>query len=919
MREYYKYWGKAKKPESGKDGDASYHLLVYHCLDVAAVAYNLLEPKTRRCKDMALHTGLSPELVQYLIVISIMLHDIGKFSKTFQALVPELFQQLFPGCKTRPYNERHDTLGFVLWREVCKQDIAQTNKILSGLLDYFIKTSFGHHGLPPKESTRGGNQVLRVAFFFDKEDITAAQNLSKDCLLLMGDLPRLPPESKTFKRILKEISWNIAGLIVLCDWIGSNAEYFDYINDINKTIPLNIYWEEFALPQALTALSAVGWEPNRVRNFSGIDSMVSLFPFIKKPTPLQTLASEMPFLDGPKLFIVEDVTGAGKTEAATILAARIMSSGDADGIYIGLPTMATANAMYDRMKEAYIKLYEKGERPSLVLSHGARHLFDGFTKTVVVHEQRIDHSYGTEETASAMCNEWYADNRKKALLADVGVGTIDQALLGVLPARHQSLRLLGLQRKILIVDEVHAYDPYMEHLLSVLLEAHARGGGSVILLSATIPQKKRNDLLKAFRKGLSEDKVELCIENEQAFPLVTQVGLSTITVYPIDTREEVRRKVGVSFFTLYEEILQLVEQKACAGECVCWIRNTVKDARKTFYDLGMGGNISIERLDLFHSRFAMVDRARIEKNVMNNFGMNSNPAMRKGRVLIATQVVEQSLDLDFDVMITDLAPIDLIIQRAGRLHRHIRDQFGKPIEGNSVIDGRSEPIVYIFAPQFDLNADKNWLSGDFAGTAAVYRDVGNLWRTHKVLLEKKGWNMPEDARELIEAVYGDGNSYDVPEGLIEKVIRAEGEEQSKRSMGHLNALILSKGYCRNAVKADQWNEDERIPTRLAEDNTEVVLAVSENGKLIPYVETAHYAWDWSCLSISLRDWEMTNYVLPGEYQSQVDELKASNSRLKFTQVVIVSKRSGKAFVSDQPISTVYDPHLGWGEILSREE
>src|SRR5690606_25025277 len=187
----------------------------------------------------------------------------------------------------------------------------------------------------------------------------------------------------------------------------------------------------------------------------------------KNPTPLQAYAQTVELGKVPQLFILEDVTGAGKTEAAMVLVHRLMASGLASGLYVGLPTMATANAMYKRMSESYRRLYAEQELPSLVLAHGASKLSKAFSDSVALSTQTDDKNYENNElSASAYCNQWLADSRKKALLADVGVGTIDQALLGVLPARHQSLRLFGLTNKVLLVDEVHAFDPYMRSLLA---------------------------------------------------------------------------------------------------------------------------------------------------------------------------------------------------------------------------------------------------------------------------------------------------------------------------------------------------------------------------------------------------------------------------------------------------------------------
>jgi CRISPR-associated endonuclease/helicase Cas3 len=919
IKQYYNYWGKAKKCENL---EYTYHLLVYHCLDVAAVGSVLLSHDSKLCKNLSAQTGLSPQLIRYLIGFTMMMHDAGKFSKTFQSLSPELYKQHFPGLKIRNYKKRHDTLGFLIWQGDEKDDpksisnmIAGKNKSLAKILGYLIKCGFGHHGLPPLESTNGGNFPLFASEFFDEQDCSATLEYVFECMILLGDIPELPSNVKSFKRVLNSVSWQIAGLNIITDWIGSNNTYFPYCS---KKMSLQDYWQMRALPQAKKALADIGWRSSSIGVFPGVNS---LFPFITEPTPLQEFSINMELNKGPKLIILEDVTGAGKTEAAIILASRIMSAGEAEGLYIGLPTMATANDMYNRMQKAYRKLYSDSQTPSLILSHGARHLSRSFSESVIVKGQAPDFSYGDEATGSAMCNEWYADNRKKALLADVGVGTIDQALMGVLPARHQSLRLLGLSRKILIIDEVHAYDPYMNHLLEVLIEAHGRGGGTLILLSATIPLKKRTRLIMAFRKGLHCNEENLEIELEPGFPSLTQASASHITQTTLKSRKEVCRHVDVSFIHDYHSSIDLIIKKAEAGECVCWIRNTVRDARETYQDLLKRG-VPQEKIALFHSRFAMVDRIRIEEKAMAHFGKKSGPAERQGRILIATQVVEQSLDLDFDTMITDLAPIDLLIQRAGRLHRHVRKRNGEVKKAPGAADERGTTCLHVFAPKFEEEADSQWLSGEFAGTAAVYQDIGILWRTQRLFFDigvkRTGWSMPEDARELIETVYGEGCRFDVPEGLINKVCNAEGKVKSEESMGHLNALMLEKGYSRNAVKADQWDEDERVPTRLTEENLEVVLAVEFNNTLQPYAKVKPHGWDWSTLSVSARDWERAAYVLPEEYVCEVESLKNKYIRLKYCEIVIVTDQSDSTTLSDQQISDYYHPHLGWGE-FNREE
>jgi CRISPR-associated endonuclease/helicase Cas3 len=911
---YSSYWGKAERMT---DTCYSWHPLVFHCLDVAAVIKILVEGEHHFASRWARSTGLSMEQITFLVVYSFMLHDIGKFSTTFQSLVPELFKINFPTMELRTYSKRHDTLGFLFWRDN-KDSLADTIGLSTiAFLDLVIRAAFGHHGMPPEESDRTSSLPLQSKSFFTEGNRNATTAFMHDCLKLIS-VPRFPDGTKEFRKALRMITWEIAGVGTLADWIGSDTTFFPYAIE---NIPLHIYWKKYALQRARSAVCHVGWNICIPHRFQGIRF---LFPFIDTPTPLQVEVASLPLLSGPQLFILEDVTGSGKTEAALTLAARMMAEGLANGVYVALPTMATANAMFSRMGDAYRKLYADSAHPSLILAHGARQLSPEFRQMEKNFSSNIvgsllqkasivskaDEKFH-DELSGPECNSWYADNRKKALLADVGVGTLDQALLAVLPVRHQSLRYVGLQQKILIVDEVHAYDAYMNQLLKNLLAAHAAQGGSVILLSATIPVEKRIELEQAFFEGVSKRKADFSQCQELAFPLVTQVNCSDIESYPVASRVEVARSIQVVIFNEYTEILEFVMHAAHEGKCICWIRNTVGDARRAFTDLLVAG-IPREKIDLFHSRFAMIDRLSIEEKTKRNFGKDSGTRERAGRILIATQVVEQSLDLDFDEMVSDIAPIDLLIQRAGRLHRHTRTREGTRQENKGNRDERGIPILHVFGPVFSKDPDSNWLSGIFAGTAAIYADIGKLWLTEKILIDRGKWTMPDDARELIEYVYGKENGSLVPKGILRQSQEALGESLAKAGTGDLNGLCLDRGYCRQAVKVDLWNEDDKVPTRLTADNQEVVLAVMDKENLVPYAISADFPWDMSMLSISKANWERTSYVVPQEYAEKIEELKQKFSRLKYAEFVIVSMRSDGKQIYEEKISDVYDARMGWG-------
>ncbi|GAB3379679.1 CRISPR-associated helicase Cas3' [Spongiibacter taiwanensis] len=892
--DFYRYWGKAKRDDVSPGPD--YHLLAYHSLDVAACGWLLMSEEYPYVARIAETLGIDEHQLRRLFVLFLCLHDLGKFARAFQGLAPGLSAQLVAPMPGMSYEVRHDSLGFWLWRESAElQDVfakafnvdqKQVRRLHQ--LDTWLEIVTGHHGQPPQYP---GN--IRLLDHFDKSDIASAVSFSGEMLrwwLQAEDLGFL--QDKALNKELKSQSWCLAGLAVLADWLGSNQRYFGYCA---QRVPLKDYWEESALPSARKALAQSGLQRRPVQGF---ESIRQLFPFVETPTPLQHYAISQPLVEEPQLFILEDVTGAGKTEAAMVLVHRLMSVGLADGLYVGLPTMATANAMYGRMAECYRALYPQSERPSLILAHGARHLSAEFSDSVGWGNQQpsdVDYASG-EASASAYCNAWFADNRKKALLADIGVGTIDQGLLGVLPARHQSLRLVGLSRKVLLIDEVHAYDPYMKKLLENLLEMHAGQGGSAILLSATLPYQMKRDLIAAYAKGTGKDMSAL---DSTAYPLATQFPAIAEPQCALATRPEVARRVEVQRLNGVDAALALIAETVAQGQCVCWIRNTVDDARWARQQVR---NIlaSDEVVQLFHSRYVMLDRQNIEADVLARFGKHSDGAKRKGRVLVSTQVVEQSLDLDFDVLISDLAPIDLLLQRAGRLHRHRRDAQGNPVDSPGEADQRPPAVFYVHSPDPQDDADENWLDGQ-KGTLAVYRDLGQLWRSAKVLFSRGGYRMPEDARELIESVYSSATSLITPEAIEEASFSADGDRRAAASMAGFNMLDMSKGYTRKSNDAG-WGEEVNVPTRLSDASVSVVLVKPDGeGSWRAYAEHPHYPWDLSTVSMRENLWRQAEKALSSELIKQMADLQENHNALKWKRL----------FPLAGVLDSYYDQEVGW--------
>ncbi len=833
---YFRYWGK-----TGEDG--SYHLLPYHCLDVAAVGHLLLSNNVSLGLKFAAITGLDEAVCCRWLVLFLALHDVGKFSESFQNLRPDLLKKLSGKESNKQYMVRHDSLGNLLWREhlwVALEagkinafpETEQQRDDWQDIFDIIIQAYTGHHGKPP-EMQGPNNLPIFFGNHFVPDDASAAEEFMRDLstigILQSEDAALSSPLD--FEEHMQKASWLMAGFVVLCDWIGSNSFWFAFQE---KPMPLADYWQNHALPQAKLALKEAGiGRPETVR----ADMTFSwLFPAIIQPTPLQQHVASSQIANDPQLFILEDVTGSGKTEAALLLAGRIMAAGQGSGLFVALPTMATSNAMYERMTTVYRRLYAGEATPSLVLAHAARHLSASFMASVAVPGKYT----ADDETATAQCSAWLADNRKKALLADVGVGTIDQALLAVLPARFQSLRLFGLAGHVLIVDEVHAYDPYMNKLLQTLLAFHAALGGSAILLSATLPRHIRQELMAAFAHGCNEQEIPQA-ENS-AYPLVTAYNRETgLRETAVEATPQRRCNVEVKLIGEQDEVERLIVAAARQGKCVCWIRNTVHDALAGYTNLKE--QMESDSPMLFHARFAMGDRLEIEHAVTTAFGRKSGARKRSGKVLIATQVVEQSLDLDFDLLVSDLAPMDLLIQRAGRLHRHPRDENGNPLTEGS--DRREPPCMLIHGPLPDGDASGDWYKSVFPKAAFVYPSHGCLWLTARLLADKGVLRMPDDARELIEAAFSE-RADNIPKPLRLRDQEAEAKRQADRSLAHINMLKLEEGY---TATINQWREDMRTPTRLGGMETTVRLARWDGAALTSWYTDGDFPWDMSQVNL----------------------------------------------------------------------
>jgi CRISPR-associated endonuclease/helicase Cas3 len=389
---------------------------------------------------------------------------------------------------------------------------------------------------------------------------------------------------------------------------------------------------------------------------------------------------------------------------------------------------------------------------------------------------------------------------------------------------------------VFVVDEVHACDTYMLRLLGNLLKFHAAAGGSAILLSATLPQNTRQRLVDSFADGIGDSVVITDEKND--YPLMTRVDGAVVRSISLE-RSRALRTICVTCVDNREDVLQELARRTEEGNCSCWIRNTVDEAIEAYESVK--ARIPDAVVMLFHARFVMGDRIRIEKEVLEMFGRTSSTAERRGRILIATQVVEQSLDLDFDFMVIDLAPIDLVLQRVGRLHRHSRNAEGRVYDGP---DCRTQPRCLVLAPPWNDEPDESWLSSAMPGTAAVYRHHGRLWLTLKLLRERE---LPGDQRALVEDVYS--RAAILPEALERVEDAAASKDAAERSVAGFGCLDLEAGYSRDCPV---WLDERQTPTRLGDRTSTLRLIREENTEFVPWHREGAHPWENS--EVSVRFW-----------------------------------------------------------------
>ena len=740
--------------------EARFHPLLWHMVDVALCAKEFVNHKTKIVQSQILLESTNCDDIS-VVAWLVGLHDLGKCSPVFQGISDHHRDRLaaqglsFPTINARIKYIRHNVISKLRIREYLGR-IGLDPKVARTLASIIS----GHHGLFPSADERDVNQAAGDGTWSTECSVLAdflASMLGISNEKIVEFFSKWPRTSPQLEAIL-------AGLTTHSDWIGSQSDKFPFGDHIESP-------REYFELSAQRARTLAGTMRRQVAASASFEVLFSG----KSPRPLQEAVIHFTAEQSePFLLIVEAPMGEGKTEAAMWGAYHASQSLGSTGTYFALPTEATSNQMFGRVIEF---LRATGESAELHLAHGHAEFVDDYAK---LKSFTAVYDSDSARADSLSASEWFCKPKRK-LLAQHGVGTVDQALISILQTKHFFLRLYGLCGKTVIIDEIHAYDDYTESLLERLLGWLSAMKCCVIVLSATLPRERRAKLLAAY-VGHSVASVEA------SYPRISWVTAVTAGSSSFSPSDEQRRKVTLQWLTDDPETLAgQAAALANTGGRVAVICNTVGRAQQV--SKAISTCFPDQEAHLLHARFPLGIRRRKEAEYLRRFGNNGENERSVPAILVGTQVLEQSLDLDFDVMISDLAPVDLILQRMGRLHRHKRFR----------VEAHCEPRFLI-------------ASGPDVENPNLY-DRYLMAATKSILAARLELSLPEDIEPLVETIYLEQES-DVAADLIDMYRQWKKEREALRARAR--KCMIPAVNRRDAHVWDEW-----MTSGLEEDEPEM--------------------------------------------------------------------------------------------------
>tara|TARA_B110001469_G_C9648333_1_gene329273 strand:+ start:516 stop:3104 length:2589 start_codon:yes stop_codon:yes gene_type:complete len=662
-----------------------------HCINVGAVANQVAQYLSDSVKPLLPLGG----------VTLCALHDVGKISPGFQLKSPvwrKQWQENLHLSAPDQYEKFHATVSHHFLAN------------LAGKPQNWLISIGGHHGT--YKSNRARPRLRNVKDH--PQLMSAKESLYQELTTLFGPIPEEVVEK------CARLHW-LTGLMIFSDWIGSNTEWFPLAE--TETLTLGT-----AKDRAHSALSTIGWHRRNVRPAKTFEAV---FGF--SPNPLQETLLKAADCRG--LYIVEAPMGVGKTEAALALAHQRWTEGDEGGLYFALPTQLTSNRIHERITGFLDKIIEDSSTQALI--HGNAKLRDDRITPLFATAPDTETKQLADEA-----NQWFSDSRK-SLLAPFGTGTIDQALMAVLPVRFAALRLFALSGKIVVIDEVHSYDPYTSALVDRAVKWLLGTGCTVVILSATLTAQRRTELVQA--AGATETAPS------SAYPLITKVaiGANESTSIEVPDTAPITKSIHIENTDVdNDKWIQTAITAAENGACVLIIRNTIAAAQETYKRLSADCRSGLGiQFGLIHSRFPQFQREISETLWTDQLG-RSGKQRPKGAILVGTQVLEQSVDIDADLLITDSAPSDLILQRIGRLQRHNRV---RPT-------GYEKPRCLILQTSVDWSDEPKLIRKQIGSSAFIYPPFA-LYQSAQVWAGITTLSLPDQIRTVLEA------SHQIPDYL----------------------------------------------------------------------------------------------------------------------------------------------------------
>ena len=809
-------------------------------------------------------------------------HDIGKCTPAFSIQVSNLNDRMKEaGLNQKPSEvlkpERHKMPHALAGHLIVSSWLRNEHGWAKDPAEALASVVGAHHGIPPTTAalttdTSGREHLLGEGGAWD----TTRRELL-DLVTRRAQVGPLLPQwaqHKWSQPFLVELS----GLVIVADWIASTEAYFpllDLDDDGARLLAIKTHASRTAAGLHRLEIPAP-WRPRD----DGADADALLadrfdLPEGTRATDVQTRAlAAARTMELPGLLIVQESTGGGKTEAALMAAEVLAARTGRSGVLFALPTQATTDAMFTREIDWLKRIedaYAENGSPTdfaLQLLHGRSRLNEqarALRRRGYQIRDRLLGSLGGDgadgegdwrsplpmdigrdedavreagsrrggapahavptaadrRRADLAILAWF-NGRKKAMLSDFVVTTVDHLLFGAMRAPHLAMRHLGLSRKVVIVDEVHSYSTYMNVYLDRALTWLASYGVPVVLLSATLSEARCAAMVDAYRRGLHLAAGERVPRRpapqivHTPFPCLVTAGAQSPEVVPTTSgRRSTARLERIG----HDDLVPLLEEKLADGGCALIVRNTVRRAQETYELLRerFGADVGLN-----HSRFTVGDRLAKDKDLLDRFGPPRASRRRPHRaIVVATQVVEQSLDVDFDLLVTDLAPIDLVLQRMGRLHRHERPRPPR----------LAAPTCYI-----------DWLPSSASSDPLLEPGAKTIYGEQDMLLSAAALDrvirgpgaiaVPDDVHDLIEAVYGPDAQ--VPPLWREALVRARearAQADRKKSDAARAFLLGEPGRTGRGASLVDWlhttasdNEEEgRAQVRDGEDSLEVIL------------------------------------------------------------------------------------------------